>query len=158
MTIAEELQKLAQLRDSGVLSDTEFEEQKRRLLWPSQPAGGWAADPARPSSFVSAGAPYHLPPWAGYPPAGSAPYQQPSWQLPQSSPWARSEGYSIAGIVLGVVAFVFIPIAFGPAGLILGAVGQSRGESKATIAMVVSCCGLVVGMLLGIIVYQSALT
>ena len=37
MSIADELRKLAELRNSGVLSDTEFEAQKKRLLEPIQP-------------------------------------------------------------------------------------------------------------------------
>ncbi|WP_412763147.1 SHOCT domain-containing protein [Pseudonocardia alni] len=32
VSVADELQKLSQLRASGVLSDSEFDEQKRRLL------------------------------------------------------------------------------------------------------------------------------
>jgi hypothetical protein len=39
----------------------------------------------------------------------------------------------------------------------MGAVGKSRGEDKAVVAMVVSACGLVVGMILGIIVFDSVL-
>lgn len=64
-------------------------------------------------------------------------------------------GFSIAGIICGAIAFLFFPIVLGPVGLILGAVGKSKGEEKAVIALVVSALGLVVGMVLGAIVGAS---
>jgi hypothetical protein len=92
-----------------------------------------------------------------------------SW--PPGQPWQRSSmapppyeqnavadpgnGLSIAGIICGAIAFLFFPILLGPAGLILGGIGLSRRESKAPIAMVVSGCGLVVGMILGVIVSRA---
>ena len=54
-----------------------------------------------------------------------------------------------------VVSFLFFPIVFGPAGLILGAVAKSKGEEKAIVALVVSGLGLVVGMFLGFVVFAS---
>lgn len=70
-------------------------------------------------------------------------------------PSTAGNGFSTAGIILGAIAFLLLPILFGPAGLILGAVGKSRGESKAVVAMVVSALGLVVGMFLGFVVFSS---
>lgn len=68
---------------------------------------------------------------------------------PQSISASTGNPYSTVGIVLGVISFLFFPILFGPVGMILGAVGKSKGESKAVLAMVVSGLGLVVGMILG---------
>jgi membrane protein DedA with SNARE-associated domain len=44
---------------------------------------------------------------------------------------------------------------FGPVGLIFGAVAKSKGEEKAVVALVVSGLGLVVGMMLGYLVFAS---
>ena len=70
---------------------------------------------------------------------------------------ATGNGFSIAGIVFGILAFLVLPIVFGPLGLILGAVGKSKGESKATTAMVVSGIGMVVGMAIGALVALATL-
>ena len=71
------------------------------------------------------------------------------------SPSTAGNGFSTAGIILGVIAFLFIPIIFGPAGIILGAIGMSKGESKGGVAIAVSAAGLVLGMLLGVLVFAS---
>lgn len=60
-----------------------------------------------------------------------------------------SNGFSIAGIICGAIAFLFFPIVLGPVGLVLGAVGKSKGEDKAVLALIVSGLGLVIGMILG---------
>lgn len=65
------------------------------------------------------------------------------------APKSSGNGFSIAGIICGAIAFLFFPILLGPLGLILGAVGKSKGEDKAAIALVVSALGLVIGMILG---------
>ncbi|GAA4698428.1 hypothetical protein [Nocardioides nanhaiensis] len=67
----------------------------------------------------------------------------------------QSNVLSIIGIVCGVVAVLFFPIVFGPLGLILGGIGKSRGEKLSTIALVVAAVGMVVGFLLGALVYSS---
>ena len=64
-------------------------------------------------------------------------------------------GYSTAGIVLGSIAFLFLPIILGPAGLTWAPLGSQRGKSRATVAMVVSGAGTVAGMILGIIVFRA---
>lgn len=71
------------------------------------------------------------------------------------SPSTAGNGFSTAGIILGVISFLFFPIIFGPAGIILGAVGKSKGESKAVTAMAVSAVGLVAGMIIGAVVFAS---
>ncbi len=76
-------------------------------------------------------------------------------QMQAQSQAKSSNGFSIAGIVCGAIAFLFFPIVLGPVGLILGAVGKSKGEDKAVIALVVSGLGLVIGMILGAIIGAS---
>jgi hypothetical protein len=69
----------------------------------------------------------------------------------------NGNGYSTAGIILGAIAFLFFPIICGPAGLILGGVAMSKGESRAVVALVVSGVGMVVGFILGAFVLSSGL-
>ncbi|MGH3444969.1 MAG: DUF2510 domain-containing protein [Nocardioidaceae bacterium] len=68
---------------------------------------------------------------------------------------STSNTLSIIGIVCGAVAFLFCPILFGPAGLVLGGIGKSKGERLSTVALVVSGLGLVVGIILGVLVNKS---
>lgn len=83
------------------------------------------------------------------PPPGA----MPTYMAP--SPSTPGNGLSTVGIILGVIAFLFIPIIFGPAGIICGAIAKSKGEPKAGIAIAVSAAGLVVGMILGVLVFAS---
>lgn len=77
---------------------------------------------------------------------------------PQNTPGAsgstssgrRGRGWSVAGIVCGVVAIVFIPVLFGPLGILFGFLGRRAGDrGLGTIAMIVSVVGLVVGLVIG---------
>jgi uncharacterized protein YacL len=80
-----------------------------------------------------------------------------SRNAPASMPTPKSagSGFSVAGIICGAIAFLFFPIVLGPIGLILGAIGKSKGEEKAVVAMVVSALGLVIGLILGFLVFAS---
>jgi len=60
-------------------------------------------------------------------------------------------GFSIAGIFFGVLAFLILPIIFGPVGLTLGAVAKNKGEPLANRALLVAAIGMAVGMLLGVL-------
>ncbi len=82
----------------------------------------------------------------------------PAQTYPQPAPYPQTvgNGYSTAGIILGAMAFLCLPIVFGPAGLILGAIAKSRGERHAGTAMWVSGLGLVVGMFLGVLILTSS--
>jgi hypothetical protein len=83
----------------------------------------------------------------------SQPTPAPVFSAPRPS--SPGSTFSTIGIICGVVAFLFFPIVFGPAGLILGAVAKSKGEEKAVVALVVSGLGLVVGMFLGFVVFAN---
>ena len=80
---------------------------------------------------------------------------QPPPVGPATGAASSTSGFSIAAIILGAIAFLFLPILFGPAGLILGAIAMTRKEKLALVALVVSGCGLVIGMILGAIVWSS---
>ncbi len=79
-------------------------------------------------------------------------YQQPD---ETAKPVSTSNTLSIIGIVCGAIAFVFLPIVLGPAGLVLGGVAKGRNERLANVALIVSGLGLVVGLVLGYIVFKS---
>ncbi|MEU1725122.1 hypothetical protein ACNF49_23990 [Actinomadura sp. ATCC 39365] len=56
---------------------------------------------------------------------------------------------SIIGFVSAAVAILFIPILFGLAGIVLGIVGHTRGESLGRWAAIAAAACMVVGMVLG---------
>jgi hypothetical protein len=81
------------------------------------------------------------------PPPSPPPYPQPQ---AQSTPVL-----SIIGFICAAVALLFIPILFGIAGIVLGIVGHTRGESLGKWAAIASAVTMVGGMLLGILVVSS---
>lgn len=104
-----------------------------------------------PQGDPSQQGPWQMPPPGAQP---GVPWQgQPPWYgYPAPDPGI---GFSVAGIVCGSIAFLFCPILLGPLGIIFAGVAMSRKERLATTAMWISVAGLVVGMLLGVIVYTS---
>lgn len=67
------------------------------------------------------------------------------------------QGFAIAGLVLGIVAFLILPVICGPLGIIFGAISWSKGNRTGMAATIVSICGLVIGMILGAIVWSSTI-
>lgn len=54
------------------------------------------------------------------------------------------------------LALLFVPIVFGPAGIILGFVGAAKGDKPfGTIVGVVSIVTMIIGMVVGAIVFSS---
>ncbi|GAA2411107.1 hypothetical protein GCM10010420_44970 [Streptomyces glaucosporus] len=74
---------------------------------------------------------------------------------PQPQPPNNSNTLSIVGIVLGCVALIFCPPLFGIAGIICGAIAKSKGERLAMAGILVPAAGLVLGMVLGFVVFQG---
>ena len=68
---------------------------------------------------------------------------------------ASGNTLSIIGIVCGVVAILFLPIVFGPAGLVLGFIGRSKGERLSTVAIIVAAVGMILGFVLGYLVFKA---
>jgi len=83
---------------------------------------------------------------------------QQSWVAPSvpapPQPTTAGNGFSVAGIICGAIAFLFFPIVLGPIGIILGAVGWSKGERIGHVAVAVAACGLVFGMIIGAAAYN----
>ena len=68
----------------------------------------------------------------------------------------QSNAFSIAAIVCGVISVLILPIVFGPIGIILAAVAKSKNEPRANTALVVAIVGMLVGFLLGYVVYEAS--
>ncbi|MCC5950633.1 MAG: hypothetical protein JJU45_00910 [Acidimicrobiia bacterium] len=150
--------------------------------WPAPPGAatpgatpegqGYPSPPGHaPPGPPPPGAPYPGQPYAGQPyPGQPAPGQQYPGQPYPGQPypgqpypgqgWATGpptppgNGYSTAAIVLGAIAVLFCPILLGPAGLVCAAIGKSKGEPRANIGFIVAGVGFVVGMVLGVLVWN----
>lgn len=65
-------------------------------------------------------------------------------------------GYTIGGAVCAVVALLFLPIAFGPIGAVLGFVGYAKGDKAGLwVGIAAIACGFI-GMVLGAMVLNNA--
>jgi hypothetical protein len=126
------LERIADLKDKGVITEAEFRKMKQRILSPNTPTSDH-----QPSHWVNEE-------WTGRTGAASG--------APSPLP---NEGNSLANlaIVLGVIALGFLPVVLGPIGIILGAISNRRGSDRGLIAIVVATIGTVAGMLIGILVW-----
>lgn len=79
-------------------------------------------------------------------------YPDQPYRHPPQNP---SNTLSVVGIVLGCIAILFCPPVFGIAGIICGVVAKSKGERLATTAIGVAVAGLVVGVILGLVVFRG---
>lgn len=80
---------------------------------------------------------------------------QPTGQQHNGTPQrgATNNTLSIIAIVLGVIGFIFLPIVFALAGVVLAIIAKTvRHERLSTVAIVVSAIGLVGGMILGAVI------
>lgn len=66
--------------------------------------------------------------------------------------------FSIVAIIFGAVALFFCPPLFGILGLVFGGIAKSKEEPLAVTGLIVAGAGLVVGMLLGFVVFSSMST
>jgi hypothetical protein len=107
--------------------------------------------PAQPS-YPQPGPPPAYPPFPPHPPYPPFPPHPP---YPQPTSPARSNLFSIIGLVCAGIAVLFLPVLFGPAGLILGAIGWTKKESWAPIAVAAAAGCMIAGMVLGMAVWSS---
>ncbi|GAA0935354.1 hypothetical protein [Nonomuraea longicatena] len=84
-------------------------------------------------------------------------YQAPPYQQPygQPKPSSGTQLFSIFGFVCAGLALLILPIVFGPIGIVLGIVGHTRGEQLGKWAAVTAGVLMVVGMLLGYLVFAG---
>jgi hypothetical protein len=71
------------------------------------------------------------------------------------APANTSNTFSIMGIVFGAVAVLFLPIIFGPVGIVMGAIGMSKKERLGVVGLVVSIVGTILGFILGALVFTA---
>ncbi|MFC9893681.1 hypothetical protein ACFVMC_08300 [Nocardia sp. NPDC127579] len=81
-------------------------------------------------------------PYGGYPPAGQYPQGAYGAAPRQSS----MQLFSILGFICAPLAVFLCPILFGPAGIALGLVGRSKGESLGKWAAIAAGIALVLGL------------
>jgi hypothetical protein len=122
---------------------------------PGGPAGpAWVDAPNRPLGNAPS---REAGPWGSASGPGST--GGAAWATTPHAPHAvaapPSNGLSIGAMVCGAVATLFFPILFGPLGIVLAGVGMSRDESKARTAMTVAVVGMVVGFVLGMLVWAA---
>lgn len=79
----------------------------------------------------------------------------PQNQAPQAS---TGNVFSTLAFVFGGVSFIFLPILFGPAALVMGIISKVKHESRSTAALIVSIVGFIGGMILGAIVFSAAVS
>jgi uncharacterized protein with PQ loop repeat len=88
------------------------------------------------------------------PPPPPPPYEQPPYMQPgqkqQSTPVL-----SIIAFVCAAISLLFIPILFGLAGIVLGVVGHTRGESLGKWAAITSGVTMILGMVIGYLVVTN---
>jgi hypothetical protein len=65
------------------------------------------------------------------------------------------QGLAIAGLICGIVAFLFFPPLFGILGIVFSAISMSAGNKLGKTALIVSVVGLVVGMIVGAMVFSG---
>jgi len=130
------------------------------------PPAGWYANPHGPglkywngmawTEHVAAPPPPPTTFWGQQAtPSPGGPWPVPPANVVLSAQAGTSEAnlLSIIGIICGVVAFLFFPILFGPAGLTLGGIAISKREPLGWVALGVSAAGLVIGMILGVLAW-----
>ena len=109
----------------------------------------WTPERRRKTSHTPPPA-YPQPPQAhaSYPPYPQPPYPQPG-QAQSATMTAASNLFSIIAFVCAGISVLFIPVLFGPAGLILGAVGLTKKERFAPIAIAAAAGCMIAGMVIG---------
>lgn len=65
------------------------------------------------------------------------------------------QGLAIAGLVCGLVAFFLLPPLFGVLGIVFGAIAWKAGNKLGMAATIVSIAGLVIGMIIGAMVFSG---
>jgi len=71
-----------------------------------------------------------------------------SQQLPPPTASSK-QGLAVAGLVCGIIAFLFFPPLFGILGIVFGAISWKAGNKLGIAATIVSIVGLLVGMVIG---------
>ena len=125
---SERLKQMAELRDSGILSEAEFENEKNKIL----------------NTTDSTTYPFPNPPVYGQQPMGYPP------NLPQ-----ENTGLIITSYICAIVSLLFCPLVLGTIGAALGFYANSQGDSRGMLAGIVSIICMIIGMFLGMLMWSS---
>jgi hypothetical protein len=75
---------------------------------------------------------------------------------PQSTTSNPGRVFTIIGLVFGLLAILFLPILFGPAGIVLGFVGYAKGDRPfGLIVGIGSIITMIGGMVLAAVAWNS---
>lgn len=77
-------------------------------------------------------------------------------QAPQVQASSSGRVLSILGFVFGAIAVIFLPILFGPVGIVCAAVATAKGDRLGKPALVVAIVGMIVGFILGAVVFAAS--
>ena len=135
---SDKLRQIAELRDSGILTEAEFESEKKRLL--NTGASPLSSLPNQPPPFPNQQA-YNTQANIGYNP-----------DIPQ-----EQTGLIVASYICAVVALIFCPLVLGIIGMVLGFYAKSQGDERGTLAGIVSLICMIIGMVIGMIVWNNAM-
>ncbi|MGV9412688.1 hypothetical protein ACWDOP_22495 [Nocardia sp. NPDC003693] len=113
-----------------------------------QPQGSQPGYPAYPQQ----GQPY--PPQGGYPAYPQQP-GQPYQPYGAPPPQSGTQIFSIIGFVCAAIALLFCPFGFGIAAIVLGVVGNSKGEKLGKWAAIAGGVCMVLGLIFAFIVLGS---
>jgi hypothetical protein len=64
-------------------------------------------------------------------------------------------GYTIAAFICAAVALLFLPIVFGPAGIVLGIIGNRKGDPLGRWAAITAAVLMIAGMVIGYLIIAS---
>ncbi|WP_029900424.1 DUF4190 domain-containing protein [Nocardia brasiliensis] len=127
--------------------------------YPAYPGSGAPQDATGGPPQYPQGGIYNYPQSGGPQPGGYGNYPQQGYQ-PYGTPPPRSgsQVFSIVGFVCAVISVLFCPILFGPAGIILGIIGHTKGEPLGKWAAIAAGVGMVIGFLVGFLLFNGDLT
>ncbi len=77
-------------------------------------------------------------------------------QAPQVHASSSGRVLSVLGFVFGAIAVLFLPIVFGPAGIVCSAIAMNKGDRLGKPALIVSIVGMLVGFVLGAVVFAAS--
>lgn len=63
--------------------------------------------------------------------------------------------FTILGFVFAGLAVVILPILFGPAGIVMGIVGHSKGDPRGKLAAILAGVGMILGFIVGVALLAS---
>jgi uncharacterized membrane protein len=77
-------------------------------------------------------------------------------QAPQVQASSSGRVLSILGFVFGAIAVLFLPIVFGPAGIVCAGIAVAKGDRLGKPALAVAIGGMILGFILGAVVFAAS--